>query len=174
MSSNSDIMTERDRLNLQKMIKEQNVEDQTDYIRSLKHSTPIAADILKIRKIQRDFPGLLDEEMREKCAAECPFLYANYLDIFNRMYRGTLDTNMFSRFLFVLKKIEDGQLSAHEGAYTVGKLLKEIYIDSALRKADVATAAAGGEVAPPEYVKPREISWREFKAGGCVAAGVKN
>lgn len=169
MENPSGIMSESDRLNLQRMIKEQNVEDQTSHIRSLKHSNPIALDILKIRKIQRDFPNLSENEMREKCADACPFLYSNYLDIFNRMCRGTLDTNMFSRFLFILKKIEDGDCDAHEGAFAIGKMLKEIYIDSALRNADVCAAANGGNV-EHEFVKPRDISWRDFKAGNHLDA----
>lgn len=156
-------MTDVDRLNLQKMIKEQNVEDQTAHIRSLKHSNLIAADILTIRKIQRDNPGASEDTIRELCVEACPFLYKNYLDIFNRMYRGALDTNMFSRFLFVLKRIEDGELNAHEGAYSIGKLLKEIYVDSAMRKADIQNAANGIEEKEHEFVKPRDVTWRQYK-----------
>jgi hypothetical protein len=78
---------------------------------------------------------------------------------------------MFSRFLYVLKKIEDGECDAHQGAFTIGKMLKDIYIDSALRKAD-ACAPAGSDAEPVEtYVKPREISWRDFKRGAHLAAG---
>ena len=35
-----------------------------------------------------------------------------------------------------LKAIEDGDKDQHEASFTVGKLLKELYKDSALRKAD--------------------------------------
>ena len=36
-------------------------------------------------------------------------------------------------FLNILKRIEDGELDQHEGSYLVGKYLKELYIDSAMR-----------------------------------------
>jgi hypothetical protein len=40
------------------------------------------------------------------------------------------------RLINILHAIEEGALDQHEGSFEVGKLLKEIYIDSALRKAD--------------------------------------
>ena len=33
-----------------------------------------------------------------------------------------------------LQAIEEGEIDQHEGSYEVGKLLKELYIDSALRR----------------------------------------
>lgn len=162
-------MTETDRLNLKKMIKEQNVIDETARIQQLKHSTPIAEDILKIQKLAEARPDIRAADadaFREMCVAECPFLYNHYTDIFNRICRGELDLRMFSKFLFVLKKIEEGECSAHEGSFMVGKLLKEIYIDSALQRAagtEGGAAAADAEPAAPKFVEPRPISWREFK-----------
>jgi hypothetical protein len=48
----------------------------------------------------------------------------------------------------------------HEGSFEVGKLLKKIYIDSALRKADKLDEANKEQ----EEKKPVEqISWAEFK-----------
>jgi hypothetical protein len=38
--------------------------------------------------------------------------------------------------LDILKKIEDGQLDQHEGSFMVGTILKDIYVDSALKKAE--------------------------------------
>jgi hypothetical protein len=160
-------MTETDRLNLKKMIKEQNVVDETARIQQLKHSTPIAEDILKIQKLAEARPDIRAADaaaFREMCMEACPFLYNHYTDIFNRICRGELDLRMFSKFLFVLKKIEDGECSAHEGSFMVGKLLKEIYIDSALQHAaGSAPAAAEEPSSEPKYVEPRPISWREFK-----------
>ena len=44
--------------------------------------------------------------------------------------------NIFNKFLDVLKRIEDGELDQHEGSFMVGTLLKELYIDSAIKKSE--------------------------------------
>jgi hypothetical protein len=49
-----------------------------------------------------------------------------------------IDMKMLMDFLRVLKKIEDGVVDQHEGSYEIGKLLKNIYIDSALKKSSKA------------------------------------
>ena len=64
--------------------------------------------------------------------------------------------------LDVLKNIEDGNLDQHSGAYQFGLLLKEIYVDSALRKAAKLDAEHATE--SPEYRGPeKKISWKEYK-----------
>ena len=68
--------------------------------------------------------------------------------------------NILLRLLNILNSIEEGRVDQHEGSFEVGKLLKEIYIDSALRKADKLNE----EGEEKEEVKPAEnISWRDFK-----------
>jgi hypothetical protein len=72
---------------------------------------------------------------------------------------------ILSKLLFVLKLIETGKLDQHEGSFEVGKLLKQIYVDSALRKAehldkkyaDKAKRAAATNAAP------KNISWEQYK-----------
>jgi hypothetical protein len=67
------------------------------------------------------------------------------------------------RLLNLLHAIEEGALDQHEGSFEVGKLLKEIYIDSALRKAEKLNGDAGTD-ADTEKTRPVEnISWRDFK-----------
>ena len=61
----------------------------------------------------------------------------------------------------MLKLIEDGKLDQHEGSHRVGKLLKSLYLDSAVRKADKLNhERESGEEARPE---PKNISWEEYK-----------
>lgn len=162
-------MSDLDRLNLKRMISEGNVEDNTNHIRGLKHSNPIAEDILKIKVIQRDYPGATADELREMCIEKCPFLYNNYTDIFHRVVRGELDLKIFSQFLYVLKQVEEDKLNYHEASFTIGKLLKEMYVDSAMRRSAVADGAeadaADGAAAQPQYVVPKNISWRDYKNG---------
>jgi hypothetical protein len=85
----------------------------------------------------------------------------------------------------VLEMIEDGKVDQSEGSVIVGKFLKELYVDSALRRADnldkanasadkanasadkanasadKANASATEEEEPPK--EKRDISWREYK-----------
>jgi hypothetical protein len=44
--------------------------------------------------------------------------------------------SILGRLLGVLKLIEDGKVGQHEASVEVGKLLKQIYIDSALKKSE--------------------------------------
>ena len=61
----------------------------------------------------------------------------------------------------MLKRIEDGELDQHEGAFLVGSILKELYVDSALRKADKLNA---DEEPKPEPKKPENnVSYKQFK-----------
>jgi hypothetical protein len=48
-----------------------------------------------------------------------------------------------------LKKIEDQEIDQHEGSYEVGMLLKKIYVDSALKKANKLNENAKVEFAIP-------------------------
>ena len=56
----------------------------------------------------------------------------DYTDIYNKIRKDELDLSILNRFLNVLRNIEDGELDQHEGAFVVGTLLKELYVDSAL------------------------------------------
>ena len=62
----------------------------------------------------------------------------------------------------VLRDIEDGKIDQHEGAYEFGMLLKKIYVDSALKKAEKLNATTGEK--EPEYKGPQvDVSWKQFK-----------
>ena len=73
-----------------------------------------------------------------------------------------LDLNILGKFLEVLKEIEDGKLDQHEGAYKVGLLLKDMYLDSAVKKADKLNEKYNKEEKPVNK-KPKKISYAEFK-----------
>ena len=61
----------------------------------------------------------------------------------------------------MLHAIEEGHVDQHEGSFEVGKLLKQIYIDSALRKA----GKLDEDVDDNEIKQPIEqISWAEYKS----------
>jgi hypothetical protein len=154
-------MDDNQRLHLQKMIAANNVEDNTGLIRKLKHSHILREDInnlimLKV-KYQHEPDSLHLEGM-----SECNFLFTYYTDIYNNIRKDEIDLKILFRALDVLRDIEDGKLDQHNGAYEFGVLLKQIYVDSALKKAEKLNAETGEK--EKEYKGPQvNISWSQFK-----------
>lgn len=109
-------MDDKQRLQLQNMIKTNNVEDQTDLIRNLKHSQVLRNEINNMIMIKAKYRGNT-EKIAEECMNESNFLYTYYTDIFNKVKKDEIDINLLYKFLDILKKIEDGQLDQHEGSF---------------------------------------------------------
>jgi hypothetical protein len=63
--------------------------------------------------------------------------------------------------LDVLKQIEDGKVDQHEGSVMIGKVLKELYVDSALKRCN--TIDQNAEREEPVYVESKPISWKQYK-----------
>ena len=154
-------MDDNQRLHLQKMIAVNNVEDQTGLIRELKHSHILRENVNNLVMLKAKH---LDNEdaLNLEAMTECNFLFTYYTDLYNKIRKDEIDLKILFQFIDVLRKIEDGQMDQHEGSFEVGLLLKKIYVDSALRKAEKLNAATG--VTEPEYKGPQvEISWKQYK-----------
>lgn len=155
-------MDDNQRLQLQNMIKANNVEDQTELIRNLKHSQILRNEINTMIQIKAKYRGD-DEKIMEECVNECNFLFTYYTDIFNKVKKDEIDIGILNKFLDVLRRIEDGELDQHEGSFLVGTILKELYVDSALKKAEKLDEIHGKE----EKVEPKKpdknISYKQFK-----------
>ena len=149
------------RLQLQKMISENNVEDQTNLIRELKHSHKLVADIRALQQIKARFAGNNDA-IHTNGMQECQFLYKYYTDIYNKVKNDEIDLVLLNRFLNVLRTIEDGEVDQHEGSFIVGTILKEIYIDSALKKGDKIDAEHATDT-KPILTPTNHVSWVEWK-----------
>jgi len=154
-------MDENQRLHLQKMIAANNVEDQTGMIRDLKHSHILRENVNNLVMLKSkyiDDPDALNLE----AMSDCNFLFTYYTDLYNKIRKDEIDLKILFQFLDVLNKIEDGKIDQHEGSFEVGMLLKKIYVDSALRKAEKLNAET--DKMEPEYKGPQvEISWKQFK-----------
>ena len=154
-------MDENQRLHLQKMIAANNVEDQTGMIRDLKHSHILRENVNNLVMLKSkyiDDPDALNLE----AMSDCNFLFTYYTDLYNKIRKDEIDLKILFQFLDVLNKIEDGKIDQHEGSFEVGSLLKKIYVDSALRKAEKLNAETDNM--EPEYKGPQvEISWKQFK-----------
>lgn len=133
----SKILTSDQRLHLQNLMKENNIEDNTDNIKKIKHSALIKTDVnhlIYIKNKYKDLEKTNVEEFDNMCIKECSFLFNNYTDLYNKIKKDIIDLNILDYFLKTLKKIEDGELDQNEGSYLIGELLKKIYVDSALRR----------------------------------------
>ena len=154
-------MDDKQRLQLQNMIKVNNVEDQTGLIRDLKHSQILRNEINNMIMIKAKYRGD-DEKIAQECMNESNFLFTYYTEIFNKVKKDEIDINLLYQFLDILKKIEDGHLDQHEGSFQVGTILKAIYVDSALKKADKLDAENEKEKVEPKKANVN-ISWKQFK-----------
>ena len=83
------------------------------------------------------------------------------MDIFNKILKDEIDLAIMTRLLIVLKLIEDGQVDQHEGSAMVGKILKELYIDSAMKCSEKLDKEYDSEKV--EKVVGQQISWSEYK-----------
>ena len=153
-------MDDNARLQLQKMISENNVEDQTGLIRELKHSHKLAADIRALQQVKVRFAGD-NNAIHANGVQECTFLHTYYTDLYNKVKNDEIDLVLLNRFLNVLRNIEDGEVDQHEGSFIVGTILKEIYIDSALKKGEKLDAEHAENTQP--VAPTHHVSWSEWR-----------
>ena len=156
-------MDPSDKLNLQKMINANDVADCTGDIREKRHSGPIRRDVKRMVDTKRNFTRLQEtnpQEFERKVLNECSFLFKNYTDIYNKVLKDEIDLNILERLLNVLEEIEEGRLDQHTGSFEVGKLLKELYVDSALKKSKkLDDMYKDDNIVKKE---PKKISWKEW------------
>lgn len=159
-------MNSMDRIQLEKMIQANDAADNTEHIRELRHSMRIHEDVATLLKLKHDYARLAKtnpEQFDMMCVNRCAFLFNTYTDIFNKVKKDEIDLTILGQLLGVLKMIEDGKVGQHEASVEVGKLLKQIYIDSALKKSDKLDkqhSGSGSESLPA----PKKISWKQYKA----------
>ena len=156
-------MNRLERLNLEKMINENDVKDETENIRNKKHSNLIKEDVIRMVELKKKYFRLEisnPKEFESICISRCNFLFTNYTDIFNKIKKNEIDLNILMKFLEVLKNIEDEKVNQHEGSYQVGKILKELYIDSALKKSEKLDKKYKSKDIEN---KGKNISWKDYK-----------
>lgn len=156
-------MSDTDRLNLQKMINANDAEDTTELIQAVKHSKDIRNEVQQLLNIKKQYSRLAKSnpsEFDSMCVSRCNFLFTCYTDIFNKVKKDELDLSILNTFLNVLEEIECGKLDQHEASYKVGSILKELYIDSALKKSEHLDNKHAKKV---EKKRVKNISWKHFK-----------
>lgn len=167
-------ITHEESLNLKKLLHNNtDAVDNTEYIRRVKHSEKIRDDIRKLDSLKKKEATLYSDNrelFKEKAIGVANFLFVNYTDIFNKVVSDELDLGIMTKFLSVIKLIEDKKVDQHEGSVLVGKLLKELYVDSALKRCDNLDKSndenKGKENGDGNDDTPREmknVSWNEWK-----------
>lgn len=160
-------ITPEERLNLKKLINETECEDNTATIRKLKHSVLIRDDIRRMERLKKEHAQLRKtdhEQFFNIVHEECRFLFDNYMDIFTRCMKDEVDITIMSKLLIVLKLIEDDKLDQHDGSVMVGRYLKDLYLDSAVKRADNMDKENAHLTAKVIPVSGKPVSWREYKA----------
>jgi len=165
-------LTPEESLHLNKLINEsQEYQDNTEHIRKVKHSVKIRNDIQLIEDLKRthytkDVHGktVVPENFIEICQNTASFLFFHYTDIFNKIVKDELDLEILYKFLLVLKMVEDGRVNQEEGSVAIGKLLKELYVDSALKLSEHLEEQHAAVVPDEEEMTgpAREISWKAW------------
>ena len=166
--SDSTIFNPQQRLDLAALIKANDTDDCTEEIRSKKQSVLIKNDVKHMIVLKQKYERLRKSNPNEFdaiCVKQCNFLFNNYTDLYNKIKNDNLDLNILDQVLTILKKIEDGELNQHEGSYLVGKYLKEMYIDSALKTKEKLEAKERNKKVPkkPFANIEKKISYKDFK-----------
>ena len=164
---NNGILNNQEKLDLAALIKANDSEDCTEDIRSKRQSELIKNDVKQMVYLKQKYQRLAKSnpgEFDKMCTSQCNFLFNNYTDIYNKIKNDNIDLNILDKFLTILKKIEDGEIDQHEGSYLVGKHLKELYIDSALRNEKKQEAKDKRKKVPKKPPsKEKNISYKDFK-----------
>jgi hypothetical protein len=159
-------MNNSERIQLNKIIQNNDVEDMTSEIRKKCHSDKIKQDVLKMIKLKKQHSELLltdEKQFSNILSSQCSFLFNNYTDIFNRIKKDEIELSILNKFLEVLKDIEENKIDQHDGSYQIGQLLKKIYIDSAIIRSNKLDKNTDENATEPIYIKPVNISWKTFK-----------
>lgn len=153
-------MNSQERILLQDLISQNDTTEQTDLIRQLQHSYVIRSQVKRIIELKETFKD--ESKLHEEASFHCDFLYRYYTDIYNKVRKDEIDLDILFKMLDALTEIEESKLDQHEASYKVGQYLKEIYIDSALRKANKLNEEHKDD--EKEYRDSDfDINWKEYK-----------
>ena len=147
---------------LNRLIKENDVQDNTEKIKSLKHSSKIRNDIAIIQNIKRQMKTRDFKTLDKEAIRKCSFLYTNYPNIYNKLLKDQIDIKVMYTFLDELAKIENGTQNQHEASYNIGMLLKSLYIDKKIYNQNEKTNNEKGKK-NNQKKKTNNISYAEFK-----------
>ena len=151
-------MDDDQRITLANLVKSYGTEETTEKIRKLKHSKKIHECLSHILDSKRKYPRMYKDnrsQFEQIVVKRSGFLFKNYPEIYQRLMDNELDLKIMEQFLYTLARIENGELDQHEASYHIGKLLKQLYIDTKLSQATPSVP----------YKKPKhDVDWKTYKS----------
>ena len=156
------MLSQKEKIELDKLIKSYDSKDNTQEIRKLKHSKQIRADVAKIIELKKKYSRLKYESIEKMAIKQANFLWSKYTNIFIKLMKDKLNVNTLYQFISVLEMIEDGKLDQNEASVQVGSILKKLYIDSALYENKINTKN-NDKKSKKTKRKVKNISWKDFK-----------
>jgi hypothetical protein len=162
----SKFLNQNEKIDLKKLMSNNSdYVDNTNNIRNLKHSVKIFNDLKKM-DIIRGQHNISNEDILEKCKTECNFLFNYYTDIFNKYYNDLIDINILAKLIKILELIENDKINQQEGSFMAGKILKELYIDSALQYSKKKDKEFETKIIINNGLK---LSWKDYKNNNKIA-----
>jgi hypothetical protein len=164
-------MNAEERLNLKKML-DQNKDyvDHTVDIRRVKHSGLLLdslRDIEKLKRSNKELKATNYQAFEELCREAAPLMYKLYTDLFHKLVKDELNLVILIKLISVLELIEQERIDQNEGSAMVGKMLKEMYVDSAIRRGEnLDKEREEREANSAEDVKrepAKDIRWRQWR-----------
>lgn len=162
-------MNTEERLNLKNMLAQnKDYVDHTEDIRRLKHSGLLLdgmRDIEKLKRANQELRKTDLDQFVEMCKLAAPLMYNLYTDLFHKLVKDELNLMIMIKLIRVLELIEQGQVDQNEGSVMVGKILKELYVDSAMRLGDKLDKERETENTVPvvQTPEPKNIRWNSWK-----------
>ena len=137
---------------LSQMIKENDTQDNTEYIKHVKNSKEIRRCVAVIQNLKRNTNNKFTE-LDKLAINECGFLFTHYPNIYNKLLKDEINIKILYSFLDELESIEEGKQNQHEASYKIGLLLKKMYVD---KQIDLSKEENGRN-------PPKKISYAEYK-----------
>ena len=156
------MLSQKEKMDLDKLIKSYDSKDNTEQIRKLKHSKQIKVDVAKIIELKKKYSRLKYESIEKMAIKQASFLWNNYTNIFIKLMKDKLNVDTLYQFVSVLEMIEDGKLDQNEASVQVGSILKKLYIDSALYE-NKTNSKKNDKKSKKTKRKVKNISWKEYK-----------
>ena len=162
------MISNQDRLDLHKLMRESDAADNTDTIRRVQHSGPIIESIRTMELLKRSHKELRETDPEQffiLCTDKCKFYFTDYMDLFRRQLKDELNLAIMIKMIRFMELIEQNQATQHEASVIVGQYLKELYVDSAIRHSEHLDEQRAGEEAtnPVEQRDERCIGWKDYK-----------
>ena len=158
-------LSNQERLDLKRLLNTNECSNTTELIRHVKHSSKIQKDVMDLVAWMKSLPSDTDFEQHSvevDAQTVVPFLSGCYPEIFKKVLQNEIDFRILDKLIQVLQGIEDGKVDQHEGSVLVGKVLKELYLDSATRRGDKLDKKYEKDKKPAPLPEKR-ISWKSYK-----------